>query len=54
MILEKEVVTKWANSTKVYYESLGYIYAGKGKEFLVNVEYLTKSSGVMITSVWGS
>lgn len=48
MLITKEVILKWHNSTRKYYESLGYKFTKYGDEFVVKIEHLTKGNGVLI------
>lgn len=44
MLITKTVITKWNSKTKRYYESLGYVYTGKGTDLEVRVEDLPDGS----------
>lgn len=48
MILDKEVVIKWNNYTKKWYQDKGYILTKPGDEFVVNVSDLQLKSTVKI------
>jgi rubrerythrin len=48
MLISKEVIITWNNSTKHYYENLGYIFTKQHDKFIVKVDHLHTSSNVMV------
>lgn len=50
-VAEAHVKTKWAGSTKKYYESLGYVFSKIGEEFDVSVFDLPSSSAVKVAAI---